>query len=139
MDIVEVSNATSEKVPLSFCKKVSEGVVTTLKKSVALQDTRLEISIAFVDEKRIREVNMEYREKDESTDVLSFCYEKKHDTIHGELLLCWPMIRSFAIKDGNNSNEELKKNIVHGLLHVVGFKHGDEMFSLQTSILKRCS
>ncbi|MEA1926457.1 MAG: rRNA maturation RNase YbeY [Patescibacteria group bacterium] len=140
MNTIEVTNATSSRVPLSFSQCTADGCVQIIKEENFLfLPANIIISIAFVGEKTIKELNNRYRRKNRVTDILSFCYEKKDDTIAGELLLCWPVIRRYAHADKKNEKDELRKNIVHGLLHVFGFEHSKMMFSLQDVIIERLS
>lgn len=132
---VEATNATDQKVPLEFSEDFLGKISHKLEKEAGLKlPQKIIVDIAFVDEKRIRQLNNEYREKDETTDVLSFCYEKKHDTIIGEILLCLPVIEKNAKADEIETEDELKKNIVHGLLHILGFDHGKKMFAIQDKL-----
>ena len=67
--------------------------------------------------------------------MLSFCYEHTIQKIEGEIIFCLDVIKRNAKKDGIATNEELRKNIIHSTLHIVGYQHGNEMFALQNNIL----
>jgi probable rRNA maturation factor len=97
----------------------------------------VEISVAVVGRKKIQEINKQWRRKDEETDVLSFCYENTEEKLEGEVILCLDIIKENAEKDGVETEEELEKNIIHSILHIVGYEHGDEMFNLQEEINKK--
>ena len=94
----------------------------------------VEISVAVVSREKIQEINKQWRKKDEETDVLSFCYENTTERLEGEVILCLDIIKENAEKDGIKAEEELEKNIIHSILHIVGYEHGDEMFELQNDI-----
>ncbi len=106
-----------------------------------------DLSIALCDDKRIRELNLEYREKDEATDVLSFEQgETFEDPEIGERFLAGDIVISLdtlaenAAYFGVSKDEELKRLIVHGILHLGGMDHEDnkperEMLILQEKIL----
>jgi 4-hydroxy-3-methylbut-2-enyl diphosphate reductase len=122
------SNLIENTIQETF-KKLQE-----LNKTTANQD--VEISVAVVGEEEIRKINKQWRKKDEETDVLSFCYENTVEKLEGEIILCLNVIKDNAKKDGNKTEEELSKNVIHSILHIVGYEHGDQMFKLQAEISK---
>ena len=81
-------------------------------------------------------MNFEYRKKDAPTDILSFGYQNNESEIQGELILCPEIIWENADEDGIEPMEELLKNLIHGILHISGYEHGDEMFGIQDIILE---
>ncbi|MCK9368968.1 rRNA maturation RNase YbeY [Candidatus Dojkabacteria bacterium] len=122
----------------------SIGISETLLSSkllLALQ-TQFEVkpvSIIFVSEKEIQKLNKEYRKVDESTDVLSFNFDKPD--LLGEVYICYDYIARTS-KDEN----EVYRVIIHGILHLLGYDHKHEfvdinsknienMFIVQESIL----
>ncbi len=74
-----------------------------------------EISIVFTTENDIKELNKEFREKNSSTDVLSFVIEEK--PLLGEIYVCPEYIQK------NYNEEEVLRDIVHGILHLLGDDH----------------
>lgn len=93
-------------------------------------------SLTFVNEKEIRNINREYREKDESTNVLSFVF---NETIQpenikanlGEVYISLNNVAKDAKKKDISFELELYAIIVHGYLHLLGYDHQDESsFSL---------
>lgn len=105
-----------------------------LKRVTTKQD--IEISVAVVSREKIQEINKQWRNKDEETDVLSFCYENTTKELEGEIILCLEVIEENAKKDGIKVEKELRKNVIHSILHIVGYEHGNEMFKLQAEIDK---
>jgi probable rRNA maturation factor len=57
----------------------------------------------------------------------------------GELILCYDDIRQYADKEGVKVKKELAKVISHGILHLLGFEHGERMFSLQKEVAEKIS
>ena len=78
------------------------------------------LSIAFISEKKSRELNKNYRDKDKPTNVLSFAFSKKE----GELLLCKSVIKKETKIFGRNYGELLGFLVIHGMLHLKGMRHG---------------
>ncbi len=109
---VEINNRTKNKIDLSLIKKVVEKFLRAYKK------TDYSVSLAFVGDKRIRELNKNYRGIDQVTDVLSFPGEEK---FLGEIIIDYSQIKRQAGKFGNKPKDELIFILIHGLLHLLGY------------------
>ncbi|MFH1201143.1 MAG: rRNA maturation RNase YbeY [bacterium] len=94
---------------------------------------RYSLSIAFIDEKKSREINKKYRNKDESTNILSFPLRKNM----GEIILCPTVIKKGAKKFRKTFNQFLGLLVIHGMLHLKGFKHGKAMEKAEEKYLSR--
>ncbi|MEK7539399.1 MAG: rRNA maturation RNase YbeY [Patescibacteria group bacterium] len=81
------------------------------------------LSIAYVSEKKSREINKKYRKKDKATNVLSFSLRKNE----GELVLCRTLIKKEAKKIKRTSGEWLGFLVIHGMLHLKGLRHSSTM------------
>jgi probable rRNA maturation factor len=83
------------------------------------------------------------------TDALSFAEYKNIEEIKravdnplgdgqeiflGELILCYDDIREYADSEGMKLEKELANVVSHGILHLLGFEHSEEMFALQEKI-----
>ncbi len=106
-----------------------------LKKIISAEHQAL-ISVAKVSEKEIKNLNKNYRNKNEVTDILSFGYNFDDKKIEGDLILCWKVIEKNAQEDNIEAEKELAKNLIHGCLHLTGLEHSAEMFQLQDDFLK---
>ena len=110
-----------------------------------------EVSVSFVTNKEIRELNRNYRGKDEPTDVISFALEETMDDelniigediplVLGDIVVSIDRTMEQA-EDYNHSFErELGFLTVHGFLHLLGYDHMSEedekvMFNKQEDIL----
>ncbi len=111
--MININNKTKDKINLSLVKKT----VNKFLESYKLFEK--EISIAFVSETRMKELNKRYRGIDKVTDVLSFSGE---DNFFGEIVINYAQIKKQAKKFNNNSEEELVFILVHGLLHLFGYE-----------------
>lgn len=104
-------------------------------------------NIIFVDNKKIKELNKEYRNIDKETDVISFALEdEKEENIYlekrmlGDIYISVDKAKSQAHDYGHSLTREISFLAVHGLLHLLGYDHmnkNDEeiMFSKQELIL----
>lgn len=81
------------------------------------------LSIAYVSEKKSREINKKYRKKDKATNVLSFALRKNE----GELVLCPAVIKKEAKSFSKTFDQFLGFLVIHGMLHLKGMKHSSTM------------
>jgi probable rRNA maturation factor len=91
-----------------------------------------EVSVVLVDPETIRDLNFEFRDRDEPTDVLSFEVDGPYGEMTGEVVICPECV------DPGMSVDEL---VVHGALHLGGMEHGEdfaasEMARLQRSVME---
>ena len=81
----------------------------------------------------MRILNSEYRGVDKTTDVLSFpqsadfsIHDSRftiHDYVLGDIVISLPKANRQAMEYGTTLNEELKRLLIHGLLHLIGYDH----------------
>lgn len=106
-----------------------------------------ELSILLTDDSTIRELNRHYRAVDAPTDVLSFSQDPDYATAAGEgKTPAGDVVISLESSSRNAKaqmipeEEELKRLLIHGILHLEGLDHEDEhseMIRLQEEILTR--
>jgi probable rRNA maturation factor len=89
------------------------------------------VAIEFVDADRIRDLNREYRQKDEPTDVLSFGVDENGASAGprelGDIVIC------------PAHTVDLREAVVHGSLHLSGMDHerdDGEMLALQAELMR---
>jgi probable rRNA maturation factor len=89
------------------------------------------VAIEFVDEERIRDLNREYRQLDEPTDVLSFGVDENGASAGprelGDIVIC------------PEHTGDLREAVVHGSLHLSGMDHerdDGEMLALQAELMR---
>jgi probable rRNA maturation factor len=84
------------------------------------------VGILLCDDARITALNARYRHLDAPTDVLSFPEEeaRKASPVSGDIAISLDALRRNAAAFGVSENEEMKRLLVHGLLHLAGMDHG---------------
>ena len=93
---------------------------------------REEISILFCNDEYIKELNKTYRNIDAPTDVLSFENDEEYEDEEGkwkcvgDIAISLDTLRVNAEYFNEDTNAELKRLLVHGLLHLNGMDHGEE-------------
>ena len=105
-----------------------------------------ELSILLTDDGTIRQLNRHYREVDAPTDVLSFSQDPDYANPNGEgkipagdVVISLETCGRNAKARGIPEEEELKRLLIHGILHLEGLDHADEgskMIRLQEELLK---
>lgn len=115
------------------------------------------VSLSFVDNEAIRELNKTYRGIDEPTDVLSFAMDDDDDAdaepfhmpeqllaepLLGDVIISVPKALEQAERYGHSLQREIGFLFVHGFLHIIGHDHDNEereqaMFTLQEHILQQ--
>ena len=91
-----------------------------------------EVSILFCNDEYMRMLNKNYRDIDSSTDVLSFENDEEYEDEEGKWKCVGDIVISLDTLPVNadyfeeSRNDELKRLIVHGLLHLNGMDHGEE-------------
>lgn len=141
--VLEINNTTNSPVESGFFEAVAEKTLAEVKYDF-LKDKKVGISLALVSPDEIKKLNKEYRQQDSVTDVLSFpehasieelkkaaLKNQAEELFLGELILCYNDINEYAEKEGLNLKNELAKVFSHGILHLLGFSHGNDMFALQ--------
>ncbi|MFN3947360.1 MAG: rRNA maturation RNase YbeY [Aquificaceae bacterium] len=85
----------------------------------------VEISIYLTDDQVIRDLNRSYRGKDKATDVLSFTLDEPVGEYHllGEIVISIDTAERQAKDLGYSLEEEIKRLLVHGFVHLLGYDH----------------
>ena len=135
-----INNSNYEVVELETLEKYTKHITKKLKIEQAI------FNIILVDEKEIHELNKNYRDVDRKTDVITFALEDgdgiKNPEIRmlGDIYLCIPVAYEQAKIYGHSRIREICFLATHGILHLLGYDHMDEieekeMFSLQEELL----
>ncbi|MGV3465917.1 MAG: rRNA maturation RNase YbeY [Heyndrickxia sp.] len=114
-------------------------------------DNESEVSITFVSNERIQEINKEYRDKNQPTDVISFAMEELGEgeieingvempRVLGDIIISVSKAHEQADDYGHAFTRELGFLALHGFLHLLGYDHmtpedETQMFGLQKEIL----
>jgi probable rRNA maturation factor len=133
-------NVTVEEVPppswIAGAKKYILKVLQFLKKD------KWDISILFCGNNCIKSLNGRFRNRDEPTDVLSFVMgeTERGRYLPGDIVISLETLEENAASFKVHPDEELRRLLVHGILHLDGMDHetneeGEPMLQLQEKIL----
>lgn len=90
-----------------------------------------ELSLLFVNDERIRQLNLRYRGIDRATDILSFpAGEEKfrypRNEVLGDIVISLPAVMRQSRERNLTFYEELDSLLIHGILHLFGYTHESE-------------
>jgi len=118
---------TTKKAP-----KIDGVFLHKIKKEIL--GNKYDLNIYFVGEKFIKSINKKYRKKDYITDILSFPYLEDN---FGEIYICFKKVQSKAKLFETNTENYLNYLYIHGMIHLKGLDHGDEMDKLEKKHTKK--
>ncbi|ANI28460.1 metal-binding heat shock protein [Yersinia entomophaga] len=103
-----------------------------------------EVTIRVVDDAESHELNLTYRGKDKSTNVLSFPFEAPPEIelpLLGDLIICRQVVEQEAVEQNKAVLAHWAHMVVHGSLHLLGYDHivddeAEEMESIETEIMQ---
>ena len=121
--MIEVINR-QRKVPLD-CERW-RGVAEKALKVAAADDAG--VTVAFVSDRLMRELNWRWRGKKGTTDVLSFPaaqdeFEKAEGETLGDVVISIEQAERQAKEQGLGLDREVAQLILHGVLHLCGYDH----------------
>jgi len=108
-------------------------IVAAISEILKQQEITLpaEVSVAVVGDRKMRSLNKKYRNKDKTTNVLSFSLtegkktplpESKNLQL-GDIVLSYPQIIREAAKEDMLVDDKVDELVQHGLLHLLGIHH----------------
>jgi probable rRNA maturation factor len=102
------------------------------------------VTVAFVSDRKMRELNRTFRGKDKTTDVLSFPVEQEEfemfDNTLGDVVISIEQAARQAKENNLDLETEISQLILHGLLHLCGYDHetdNGDMNRLELRLRKR--
>ena len=98
--------------------------VRSLVKSLCLKENKKLgfINCVFCSDEYLKGVNKKYLKHDYYTDIITFDHKEKEDNVEGDLYISLERIKENAKNFGVKTEEELIRVIIHGLLHLIGYK-----------------
>jgi probable rRNA maturation factor len=81
-----------------------------------------QLNFIFCSDKDLLEINRNYLKHDTLTDIITFGLSEKNEPIEGEIYISIERVHENAREFGELKSKELKRVMVHGLLHLMGYK-----------------
>ncbi|MBS4209073.1 rRNA maturation RNase YbeY [Bacillus sp. FJAT-50079] len=145
IDMIDETNELTEEH-----QQLIEKLLNYAAKEEQVEDGS-ELSLTFVTNEEIQEINKTYRGKDQSTDVISFAMEEMGEgeieiiapdmpRMLGDIIISLERAKEQADEYGHSFIREMGFLVVHGFLHLLGYDHMNEedekrMFSRQKTLL----
>ena len=106
-------NVAMPKIPRRATSAWVKSVAASYGKTVG------DIAYIFCNDEKILEVNRQYLHHDYYTDIITFDYTEG-DTVSGDIFISLDTVRSNSVEQQTDYNEELRRVIIHGVLHLCG-------------------
>ena len=116
--MIEIQNISEFKQPFS------EQNIDTIIDLILQEETKKQkgaICIVFCNDKQLLKINQEYLQHDFFTDIITFDYSEEN-TISGDLTISLERVKENAIRFKTTYFIELLRVIIHGVLHLCGYK-----------------
>lgn len=130
MNTIDVSydkESYKELAPKKYVLEYLNKVLSEIKLS------NVEFSVSFINEVNMKRMNRKFRDIDDSTDILSFAAEDddgfgfisagRRKRVLGDMLICPEVLKRNAQTFKVSENEELRRLLIHGVLHLSGENH----------------
>lgn len=122
---ITVVNNSSVKINPARLQKSLDLMIKTLRnqriRNKKWLTEKKEVVLIFLTAPEMRKINKKYRNKNKSTDVLSF--QSGDISALGELIFCHSVLTKQAKQQNHSVHQELQYMMIHGLLHLLGYDH----------------
>jgi probable rRNA maturation factor len=121
---LEINNSTKNSLPHSrlFFVKMAEKIL----------GKKYDLSLVFLGDKKAKELNIKYRNKNYVPNILSFPIDEQNGEIFINLNKCKKEFSKYNL----TYKDYIIYLFIHGCLHLKGFDHGLEMEKLESKYLK---
>ena len=129
MTTVEVSGLSIPRFSRREIAAFTRQVLLTLEKMGKLEEEITDVSIAFVDDGSMEELNRKFRKKAKTTDVLTFPADDSYNEPTasgrplGDIVISVDRARGQAFDEKHSLATEIRYLLVHGVLHALGYDH----------------
>ena len=122
MKILTTNNQTAVDIDLLRAKRS----LGTIMKTLGKEDR--EVSLVFVDDKGITDINREYLGRDYPTNVIAFAMNEGefgdiNPSVLGDIVISAETALRDARSEDLSSDDELDYLMIHGILHLLGYDH----------------
>ena len=115
---LQIINNFDKKLKLSdeLIDKIISKIITNESKYI-----KSRMSIIIVNDEYLRNLKIKYFNVDIFTDIITFNLSDDNKELDAEIYISWDRINDNAKKYKQSTNQELKRIIIHGCLHLMGF------------------
>ncbi len=129
MTNVEVTGLSIPRFSKREIAAFTRQVLLTLEKLDKLDEEITEVTIAFIDDDAMTELNQKFRKKARTTDVLTFPADDSYNEPTatgrplGDIVISVDQAKRQALDEKHSLATEIRYLLVHGLLHALGYDH----------------
>jgi rRNA maturation RNase YbeY len=110
---------------LDFDLPNQEQLSLWIEKTIEQEQKMLQsINFIFCNDAYLHKINLEYLDHDTLTDIITFPYSEEH--IESDIYISVERVKENAQKFNVPFEKELKRVIIHGVLHLCGYKDKEE-------------
>lgn len=109
--MLSVDNETQEDFDISLLEKIADEL------------TQKEVELLFVNSEKMKELNKQFMQKDETTDVLSFPLDDLPFVPLGNIVINVDLAKSVSLELKHDFIDEVALLFIHGMLHLLGYDH----------------
>jgi len=115
---LQIINNFDNQIKLSskLIKKIISKIIFNESKYTAIQ-----MSIIIVDDEYLRNLKIKYFNMDIFTDIITFNLSEGIKDLDAEAYISWDRVKENSKEYKQTLNQELKRVVIHGCLHLVGF------------------
>ena len=108
---------------ISYKLKHKTGVKKWITETIEAEGFKLkELTYIFCSDDYLLQINQQYLDHDTYTDIITFDNSEKEQVIIGDIFISIDRIRENAAKFGTGETNELHRVMIHGALHLLGYK-----------------
>jgi probable rRNA maturation factor len=129
MTDVAVSGLSVPRLSRREIAEFTRKVLLTLEKMGRLEEEITDVSIAFVDDAAMTNLNRKFRKKVKTTDILTFPADDSYNEPTasgrplGDIVISIDRARGQAFDEKHSLATEIRYLLVHGMLHALGYDH----------------
>ncbi|MGZ8867262.1 MAG: rRNA maturation RNase YbeY [Thermoanaerobaculia bacterium] len=126
---IEVTGSAIPRLTRRDISAFSRKVLLALDRLGHLEEEITDVSIAFVDDDAMKNLNRQFRHKNKTTDVLTFPADETYGDPNrsgrplGDIVICVDQARRQAHDERHSLATEVRYLILHGMLHALGYDH----------------
>lgn len=143
MTNVEVTGLAIPRFSKREIAAFTRKALLTLEKLNILDDEEItEVTIAFIDDAAMTELNQKFRKKAKTTDVLTFPADDSYNEPTatgrplGDIVISVDQAKRQALDEKHSLATEIRYLLLHGLLHALGYDHESDQGQMNTLELR---
>jgi len=125
IDVVSESNLWNKNIKKE--RVFFNSLVRTFPKKYRFVKKKIRLTVLLSNNKNIKKLNKKFRNKNKSTDVLSFSSEKKlnikKSPYIGDIVISYEFMNKPKVSSTSEFKDKVIKIFIHGFLHLLGYDH----------------